>query len=73
MIFVAVFKQIMQRSKRKRIVDIRYYMANFWRENLFGRTSFTTLFLVLTLTLMYFKNFPCVGLSCLFCCRFHVI
>ena len=32
MIFVAVFKQTLHRSKLKRIVDIHYYMANFWRD-----------------------------------------
>ena len=31
-------------------------MANFWRENGCGRLS--TFFLVLTLTFMYFENFP---------------
>ena len=48
MIFVAVFKQTLLRRKLKRIVDIRYHTANFWRLNQCGRMRFTTFSLVLT-------------------------
>ena len=44
MIFVAVFKQTLQRSKLKRIVDIRYHMANFCRKKPMRSHAFYYLF-----------------------------
>ena len=41
-------------------------MANFRRENQCSLTHFSAFFLVFTLTLMCFKNFPCVKFSSFF-------
>ena len=59
MIFVAGFKQFCSKA------NSNVNMVNFWHENSCGRTRFPTFFLVLTLTFMYFENFPCVKFSCL--------